>query len=85
MTGPHLDNGNLMLGLKTEERLRNAYVVVEITLRSHHVVLLREHCIHQFLCSGFPIGACNGNDGNIELPPMLTSQVLEGLQTVLNF
>jgi hypothetical protein len=85
MTGSHLNNGNIMLFVQTEKCLGNPYVVVEVPLRVENVILFRQHRSHQFLGGSLTIGASNGNDRDIELSAVFTSQIFEGLQTVVNF
>ena len=73
-----------MLGLQAEQRFRNAYVIIEITLGVKHVVFLRKHCGNEFLGCGLTIGTRDANDRNLELASVFTCQVLEGLQAVVN-
>ena len=84
MRGTHLDNGNIVAVVEAEQRLGNANVVVEVALRRHYVIALSQHSTNQFLGGCLAIRASNANDRNIELATMLASQVLIGLQTVID-
>ena len=79
MRGTHFHHSNIMAVVKTEQRLGNAYVVVEVALRCHHVITLRQDGTNQFLRSRLTIGTCNANDRNVVLTTMLAGQVLKGL------
>ena len=84
MRGTHLYNGNIVAVVEAEQRLGNANVVVEVTLRRHDVITLSQHSTNQFLRGRLAVGTSNANDGNVELATMLASQVLIGLQAVVN-
>ena len=82
--GSHLYDGNVVVVVQSEQRLRHTYIVVEVALGSHHVIALREYGTNQLLRSRLAVRACNADDGDVELATMLTSQILEGLQAVVN-
>ena len=73
-----------MLFVQAEQRLGYTYVIVEVALCSQNVVFLREYCLDEFLGCGLTIGACNTDDGDVELATMFAGNILEGLQTVAN-
>ena len=85
MGGTHLYDGNLVLGLQAQQRLRNAHVVVEVALGVEHIIFLRQHFRDKFLGSRLAVGASDADDGNLELPAMLAGQVLKRLQAVVDF
>ena len=82
MAGPRLDDGDVVLLGKPEQRLGHAHVVVEVALGVEHVVSLAEHGGNEFLRGGLAVGARDAYDGNLELAAMLAGQVLEGLEAV---
>ena len=84
MAGAHLDNGNVVFLCQAEQRLGHAHVVIEIALGIEHVVLLLKHVGNQFLRGGLAVGACDSDDRDMELATMFASQVLEGLEAVVN-
>ena len=82
--GPHLHDGNVVVVIQTEECLRHADVVIEISLGGHHVVLGAEHGGNEFLGGRLTVGACDADNGNIVLAAVLACQVLKGLERVIN-
>ena len=84
MAGAHLDDGDLVLLRQAEEGLGHAYVVVEVALGVEHIVFLREHSCYEFLGGRLAVGACDADDGDVELTAMLAGQVLERLQAVVD-
>ena len=84
MAGAHLDDGDFVLLCQSEEGLGHAYVVVEVALSVEHIVFLREHSSYEFLGGRLAVGACDADDGDVELTAMLAGQVLVSLQTILN-
>ena len=73
MAGTHLDDGYLVLLRETEKGLGHSHIVVEVALCVEHVVLLRQYGGNELLRGGLAVGACDADDGNVELTAMLTS------------
>ena len=84
MAGSHLHNGNVVVGGEPEERLGHTYIVVEIALGEKDIETLREHRRDKFLCGGLAVGACDADDGNVELAAVVTRQELESAQAVID-
>ena len=85
MAGSHLHNGNVVVGGEPEERLGHTYIVVEIALGEKDIETLREHRRDKFLCGGLAVGACDADDGNVELAAVVTRQELESAQAVIDY
>ena len=81
----HLDHGNVRLVVDAEQRLGYADIVVEVTLGGHHMVAFGEHGTDEFLGGRLAIGACDAYHGDVELTTVFACQVLEGLQTVVDY
>ena len=84
MACPHLDDGDVVVGRQAQQRLGYADIVVEVALGVEHVVLLLEHGGDELLRCRFAVGAGDGDDGDIELAAVLTGNVLEGLEAVVD-
>ena len=84
VTGSHLNDCNLVLLRQTEQCLGHTHVVVEVALGVKHIVFLGKHGSDQFLRGGLAIGAGDANHGDVKLTTVLTGQVLEGLEAVID-
>ena len=73
-----------MILRQTEQGLGHTNIIIEVALRIEHIVFLGEHGSHKFLGGCLTVGACDADDGDIELATVLTGQILEGLQTVID-
>lgn len=84
MACSHLDDGNIMFGSETEERLWHADVVVEIAFGEEDIVTAGQNGGDEFLGGRLAIGAGDADDGNGEPAAMVAGQLLERLQTVVD-
>ena len=84
MAGTHLDDGYLVLLREAEKGLGHSHVVVEVALCVEHVVLLRQNGGNELLRGGLAVGACDADDGDVELAAVLAGQGFEGLETVVD-
>ena len=79
---PHLDNGNLVVGIQAEQGLGHADVIIVVALGGHDMVTLSQNLAHEFLGRRFAVGASDTHDRDVETAAMLTRHVLERLQCV---
>ncbi|OPZ13525.1 MAG: hypothetical protein BWZ06_01309 [Bacteroidetes bacterium ADurb.BinA261] len=84
MACPHFHNAYLVLVLHRQKRERHPDVIIEISLRKSHLELFRKNGRNQFLGSGFAIGACDADDGNFELAPMMIGKLLQGFEDIVH-
>ena len=84
MVGSHLHDGNFIRWLYREQCQRNAYVVVEVALGVGGAEFFCHHSGNQLFGGGLSVGACDADDGDGELLPMVGGQLLQSLQTVLD-
>ena len=81
-TGTHLDDGNLGVFPYLQDRKRHADVIVQVPFGRRHMVTGTQNRPDHLLGSGFPVGAGKADDGDIELLPMVCSQLLQRLQRI---
>ena len=84
MRGTHLYDSYLCLVVQSKERLGHTHVVVEVTLRCHHAIALCQDGTNQFLRGSLAISARDAHHRHLKLATMLTRQVLEGLEAVVD-
>ena len=84
MAGSHLNDGDIVVLSKSEQCLRYTDVVVEVALGGQYVILGGKYGGNELLGGCLAVGARNAHHGNLELPAVLTCQVLEGLEGVVN-
>ena len=68
MACSHLHHSDVVAVVKGQQCLWNTYIIVEVTLREHHIVFLRKDGCNQLLCRCLAICTSNTNDRNGKLP-----------------
>ena len=63
MRGSHLHHSDVVAVVQTEQRLGHSHIVVEVALRSHHVVFFSQHGAYQLLSGCLAVGTCDAYDG----------------------
>ena len=82
--GAHFHDGHLRMLVEAEQRERHADVVVEVGLSGYQVVRLGQYGRHQLLGRRLAVGAGDAHDGNVELPAVVSGQLLQHGQGILH-
>ena len=79
----HFDDREFRVPADGEDRQGDADMVVEIALCCISGVRAREDCMNEFLRGGLAVAASDGDKRDIELPPVVEGQVLQGRYAAL--